>query len=206
MCWICGQPSDPHGDGRTITTSTLQDAGDQAGTDIPGVISGLVRTLAVCEFTAKSRPIELPGTSDMAACRVIKTTAEQRYTLGVAYPAMKPDVSVAQDGHIDFVSPEVLEKTAWQWMSKHRDIGLFHRSGTEGHADVVESYIYRGPDWTVPVDGELYVVKAGDWMLGTVWDEYGWELVKGGLVRGWSPEGGARRAIPSAARLAELRS
>jgi hypothetical protein len=87
------------------------------------------------------------------------------------------------------------------------DIGLFHRDGTEGHAKPVESYIYRGPDWHIssPVDGKDYVVKAGDWMLGTIWDEYGWDLVEQGLVKGWSPEGGARRITPDATRLAQLR-
>ena len=146
--------------------------------------------------------------SGLAACRVVKTGEERRYTLGVAYPAMKADTARAADGHRDFVGAEALEATAWSWMTKSRDIGLFHQGGTEGHATVVESYIYRGPDWTIPspVDGQDYVVKAGDWLLSTVWDEYGWELVKSRLVNGWSPEGGARRAKPSAERLALLRS
>lgn len=143
--------------------------------------------------------------TDLIAQRVVKTTDERQYTLGVAYPAHKADVAVAQDGHRDFVSPEVLEKTAWKWMTDHRDIGLFHKSGTEGHATVVESYIYRGPDWKVPVDGKEYIVKSGDWMLGTVWDSHGWALVKAGLINGWSPEGGAKRATPTAEQLAQLR-
>jgi Putative phage serine protease XkdF len=153
-------------------------------------------------------PVAKAVDTDLVACRVVKTAAKLRYTLGVAYPAMKEDSAVAQDGHIDFISPEVLEKTAWSWMSRRRDIGLFHKDGMEGHADPVESYIYRGPDWVIasPVDGEDYVVKAGDWMLGSIWDEYGWELVEKGLVRGWSPEGAARRAKPDAERLALLRS
>jgi Putative phage serine protease XkdF len=150
-----------------------------------------------------AEPAQALGTN-LVGIDVVKATDERRYTLGVAYPAMRSDVSVAADKHIDFVSAEVLETTAWEWMTKHRDIGLFHRDGTEGHADVVESYIYRGPDWHI--DGNSYVVKSGDWMLGTVWDEYGWQLVKNKLVRGWSPEGGARRTIPDAARLAQLRS
>ncbi len=141
-----------------------------------------------------------------AACRVVKAKNERRYTLGVAYPAMKADVGRAADGHRDFVSPEVLETTAWEWMQKHRDINLFHKDRTSGHGTVVESYIYRGPDWTIasPVDGKPYVVKAGTWMLGSVWDEYGWSLVKAGLVNGWSPEGGARRSTPTPERLAQV--
>lgn len=155
-------------------------------------------------------PLDPPAGADMDMARVslVKAVEERRYTLGLAYPAMVPDKAVAMDGHIDFAGPELLEKTAWGWMAKHRDIGLFHKDGTEGHATVVESYIYRGPDWLVtsPVDGREYAIKAGDWMLGTIWDRYGWQLVKEGLVRGWSPEGAARRVVPTAERLAELRS
>lgn len=143
-----------------------------------------------------------------AACRVVKTMDERRFTLGVAYPAMKPDASKAADGFRDFVSSEVLEKTAHEWLHKHRDVNLFHQDSTSGHFTPAESYIWRAPDWEIssPVDGKPYVVKSGDWILGGYWDEYGWELVKAGLVNGWSPEGTARRSTPSPERLAQLRS
>jgi hypothetical protein len=143
--------------------------------------------------------------TDLVACRVLKASEERRYTLGEAYPAMRADKSVAQDGHRDFVSAEVLEKTAWSWMHKG-DIGMFHRAGSEGHAVPVESYIYRGPDWTLvsPVDEKAYVIKAGAWLLGTVWDDYGWQMVKAGLANGWSPEGAAKRIVADAERLAQL--
>lgn len=143
-----------------------------------------------------------------ASVNVVKASEERRYTLGLAYPANKPDASRAADGHIDAVRPEVLEKTAWDWMSKYRDVNLFHKGGTDGHATVVESYIYRGPDWeiTSPLDGNSYTIKAGDWMLGTVWDEEGWALVKAGYINGWSPQGGARREAASPEFLSGLRS
>ena len=147
-----------------------------------------------------------PG--NLAAYRVLKSTNEQRFTLGVAYPAMKADVARAADGHRDFVSEEVLEKTAWEWLAKFRDVGLFHRDGTEGHFTPTESYIWRAPTWKVdsPVDGKPYLVCKGDWVLGGVWDDYGWTMVKSGLANGWSPEGGARRSTPTAERLALLRA
>jgi hypothetical protein len=143
--------------------------------------------------------------TDLIAVNVIKAADERRYTLGLAYPAMVVDKAVAQDGHRDFVSAEALEKTAWEFL-KGGGVNMFHKQGTDGHADVVESYIYRGPDWkfTSPVDGNSYVVKAGDWMLGTVWDDHGWQMVKAGLVNGWSPEGGARRTKPTPERLAQV--
>jgi len=153
---------------------------------------------------AKAEAMDTP----YAACRVVKTMDERRFTLGVAYPAMKPDASKAADGFRDFVSSEVLEKTAHEWLHKHRDVNLFHQDSTSGHFTPAESYIWRAPDWEIssPVDGKPYVVKSGDWILGGYWDEYGWELVKAGLVNGWSPEGTARRSKPSPERLAQLRS
>lgn len=208
MCWSCGcnQLPNPHADMRTITTSTLQDAADQAGTDIPGVIANLTRSLALWSPGAGALKQEAP-VSDMSAVRVIKMADERRYTLGLAYPAMKAP-GKGMDGYDDFVGPDALEKAAWEWMANHRAIGLFHEAGTTGHATVVESYIYRGPDWVTnsQVDGQPVVIKAGDWMMGAIWDEMGWEMVKKGLIGGWSPEGGARRRIPSADRLAQLRS
>ena len=155
---------------------------------------------------AKQTPASLDP--DTVACCVLKSTEEQRYVLGLAYPALKKDVAVAQDGHIDFVGPEVLEATAWSWMNKSRKINLFHEDGTEGHAEVVESYVYRGPAWKTisPVDKQEYTIEEGDWLLGVVFDEQTWPLVKAGQLNGWSPQGGAQRTKPTAGRLAQLRS
>lgn len=142
-----------------------------------------------------------------AIISVAKADEERRYTLGVAYPAMKADVGVAMDGRTDFMSAEELEKTAWAWTAKSRQIGLFHADGTEGHGTPVESYIYRGPDWTVEApDGSTQVIKAGDWLVGTVWDPIAWGLVKKGLLGGYSPQGRTRLSKPSPERLAELRT
>ena len=178
----------------------LQGAADAAGIPLDQAAKNIVSTLASAADKG-----ELGG---LAALRVVKSSAEQRFTLGVAYPAMKADAQRAADGHRDFVSPRALEKTAWEWLTKYRDVNLFHQDNTAGHFTPTESYIWRGPDWEIesPVDGKPYVVKAGDWMLGGVWDDLGWAYVKAGLVNGWSPEGGARRVRPTTERLAQLRS
>lgn len=148
----------------------------------------------------------LPDDADLTG-QVVKAVDEQRYTLAVAYPAMKPDVSKAQDGHRDFMAPDALEETAWRYMAKSRELGLCHVDGTEGHGTVVESYVYRGPDWTVKAaDGSEQVIKAGDWLLGVIWDQPAWAEIKAGRFGGMSPQGMARRSTPSPERLAELRS
>ena len=145
-----------------------------------------------------------PGT---AGVQVLKTVDERRFTLGLGYPAMRPDVGKAADGFRDFVGHDALEKTAWEWTKSYRNVGLHHADGTDFSGDVVESYIYRGPDWEInsPVDGSPQVIKSGDWLVGVVWSEQAWPLVKQGLVNGWSPQGGARRSTPGPERLAQLR-
>jgi hypothetical protein len=132
---------------------------------------------------------------------LVKAEEERRYTLTVAYPADKADVTVAADGHRDFASKAAVEDAAWNFM-KSPQIGLWHADGTEGAGQVVESYIYRGADWDV--GGQ--VVKAGDWLLGVVWTPETWALVKEGKIGGVSMQGGARRRKPTAEAIAALRS
>lgn len=138
---------------------------------------------------------------------VVKSTEEQRYTLTVAYPANKPDVAIAQDGHRDFASAEAVEKAAWSYLRQSPRIGLWHQDGTDGAGTVCESYIYRGPDWRVTAaDGSEQIIKSGDWLMGIIWDDASWPLVKQGLIGGVSPQGRAKRRTPSREALANLRS
>lgn len=122
----------------------------------------------------------------------------ERYVLGIAYQAgPDPRIKKGADGGRDFFSPAELEKAAWFFSKSSREIGLQHADGTVGAADVVESYIYRGPDWAVAgVDGEQVVVKAGDWLLGAILTPESWRMYQDGLITGWSPQGWARRRTP----------
>ncbi len=138
---------------------------------------------------------------------VLKTEDERRYTLTVAYPANKADTSVAADGYRDFAGPQAVEDACWAYTTKSRQVGLWHADGTDGAGDVVESYIYRGPDWNVQAaDGSEQVIKAGDWLLGIRWSEQTWPLVKQGLIGGVSMQGTASRRQPSAEAIEQLRS
>jgi site-specific DNA-adenine methylase/SAM-dependent methyltransferase len=118
---------------------------------------------------------------------VVKQEEERRYTLGIAYPAEKVDA------HGDYTTPQELEEAAWTYLKKVQEgrasVGLMHQSGTSGAGTVVESYIYRGPDWEV--NGQ--VVKAGDWLLGVIWNEKAWELIKKGYITGYSIQGLAHK-------------
>lgn len=137
----------------------------------------------------------------------VKSEDERRYTLTVAYPANKADASVAADGYRDFAGPRAVEDACWDYTLKSRSVGLWHDAGTDGAGEVVESYIYRGPDWEIEAaDGSTQVVKAGDWLLGIRWSEKTWPLVKQRLIGGVSMQGSATRRVPSAEAVESLRS
>lgn len=152
-------------------------------------------------------PVELAP--DIASLSLVKAVEETRYTLGVAYPVNKLDVGKARDGRRDFASAAVVERACFDWMSKSQDIGLFHESGTEGHGLVVENFIWRWGDFMKDdPDSPWAGVGDGDWLLGVLWDPPAWSLVKDQYVRGYSPQGFAKRSLGpvSAEKLASLRS
>jgi hypothetical protein len=150
------------------------------------------------------------------SARLVKSEAERRYSLHVVYPADKADIAKAQDGHRDFASKAVVEDAAWNYMRNHRQVGAFHTEEQAagagavlkqtGAAEVVESYIYRGPDWKLTAaDGSEQVVKSGDWLAGFIWTPEDWRLLQDGRIGGVSVEGAARRRAPSAEAIANLR-
>lgn len=125
-----------------------------------------------------------------APLAIMKAKSEQRYTLGVVYPAKEVDF------HGDFMTEAELEKAAWGVMQKGEPpkVGLMHRPGTAGAGTVVESYIYRGPKWTTKdADGNEQSVNNGDWLMGVVWNDVAWEAVKSGQLKGYSLQGQARK-------------
>lgn len=159
------------------------------------------------EPVAKAAPREWDGTSVDGT--VVKSEDESRFTLCVAYPAWRADRSVAADHHRDFVSDAVLEKAAWEYLSKSPKVGLWHSPGrmTEGSGEVVESYIWRADPWLIKAaDGSECVVNPGDWLLGILWTPPAWELIKSGQIGGISMQGSATRRQPTADSLARLRS
>lgn len=118
----------------------------------------------------------------------------QRYVLGVAYqPGQDPRIAKGLDGGRDFFTEEELEKAAFSLMRNGPKSGLFHIDGTDdngGAAQIVESYIYRGPDWDL---GDGIVVTKGTWLVGAILTPRAWDLYKAGRLNGLSPQGSARR-------------
>jgi hypothetical protein len=153
--------------------------------------------------TAKSSE---PWDGETVVSRVLKSEAERRFTLLCAYPADRADRAIAADNHRDFASKDSVELAAWDYMRKHRKIGLGHQDHTEGSGDLVESGIYRGPDWRfAAADGSEQLIKAGDWLIGVIWAPEVWKGFRSGDLNGGSMQGGAVRRTPSKESLARLR-
>lgn len=128
--------------------------------------------------------------------------AEQRYLLTVAHqPGRDERITKGVDGQRDFFTGEQLERAAWTLLQGGApEVGLYHVDGTVGHAQVVESYIYRGPDWVLKAaDGSEQVVKAGTWLVGLQCDDVAWDLWKRRLVTGVSLQGVGKRIRPGQA-------
>ena len=197
----CCKPNKRHGDSRNITLLDLQGAAEAAKTDIHHVVANIMEC-----YDDDVKGTDLMDAKKELGVTLLKSSDEQRYTLGVAYAAYLPDVGKAADGYQDFVGADALEKAAWSYMRKGGSVGIHHQNGTEGRGQVTESYIYRGPDWHVnAADGSTQVIKAGDWLLGVVWQPETWQEIKAGLINGFSPQGSAKRGTPSAESIANLR-
>ena len=116
--------------------------------------------------------------------------AEHRYTLG---PVYVPDV---EDAHGEFVDPATLQKALWDWVRKgDRRIFIQHSEKVAG--EMVEALTWPFPieaDMEVPNQGVTKQVFPADTpFLGVVWEDWAWDLVKAGVLRGYSIGGRARR-------------
>lgn len=139
---------------------------------------------------------------------VVKAVTEQKYLLCVAWEPGKQDrIAKGVDGARDFMSEAEVEKAAWGLVAKHKggQSGLGHASYftpglDDDHATVVESYVYRGPDWSLTnTGGDAVVIKSGTWLVGLQCDDLAWDLYKRGQITGASPQGAAiRRTTRSA--------
>jgi hypothetical protein len=121
----------------------------------------------------------------------VQKSEKMRYTLGAVYAPGEVDF------HGDTMTEAELEKAAWAFAKKDgltKRVGLMHQSGTDGAGDIVESYIYRGPEWKFKdTKGNEQTIVPGTWMLGTVWTPESWTKIERGAVNGYSLQGVARK-------------
>lgn len=120
----------------------------------------------------------------------VAKAAEYRYTLGPAY------VPNRVDAHNEWADDSTLQKAMWDWVRKgDRTIYLQHSDQPAG--EMVEMLT-----WPFPIDAELTIPNQGvkkftfpsnTPFLGVVWEPWAFDLVKSGLLRGYSIGGSAKR-------------
>ena len=143
----------------------------------------------VAEPYALSNDEKLAMLSNLDGGLVAKA-AEYRYTLGPAY------VPGREDAHGEFTDSETLQRAMWDWVRKgDRTIYLQHSEKAAG--EMVEMMTLPFPleaELTVPNQGvSKFTFPADTPFLGVVWEDWAWDLVKSGQLRGYSIGGTAKR-------------
>ncbi len=133
---------------------------------------------------------ELEKRADRAACTVCKADDDRRYTLGPVY------VPGRVDAHGDFTDESTLQKALWGWVRKgDRTIRLQHTDKSAGEMVEVVTWPFEiTTKVAVPGGTETDVTFPADTpFMGVVWEDWAWELVKAGELRGYSMGGRARK-------------
>jgi starvation-inducible DNA-binding protein len=116
---------------------------------------------------------------------------EERYTFS---PWYIPD---SLDAHDEWTDAKEVQQAFWKYLAQdNRDIRLQHNT------DIVAGKWVEGATWawevTLPVkhpEGDTeYTFPAGTPFLGIVWEQWAWDLIKSGQIRGLSIGGTAQRA------------
>lgn len=121
---------------------------------------------------------------------IVAKANEQRYTLGPWY------VPGVEDAHGEFTDEETLQKALWDWVrSGDRTIYLQHSDKPAGEmVEIMTVPFAVEADLTVPNQGVTkYQFPANTPFMGVVWEDWSWQLVKEGKLRGYSIGGTARR-------------
>jgi len=119
-----------------------------------------------------------------------ETDSEQRYTLS---PWYVPD---SLDAHGEWTDKDEVQRAFWKYLAQDsRDIRLQH------DIDIVAGQWVEGCTWPYEFtttlkhpEGDVeYTFPAGTPFLGIIWDEWAWNLIKAGQIRGLSIGGTSER-------------
>lgn len=118
--------------------------------------------------------------------------AERRFTLGPWY------IPNTEDAHGDWTDPDELQAALWRYVdSGYRGIHIQHMPDVVAGRWVEAMTLPHETTWPViDPNGNVasHTYPAGTVMLGVIWDEWAWELVKSGAISGYSIGGNANTA------------
>jgi len=157
-----------------------------------GGFTGEAWAKRILEGVSKGLEEESKGEDfDLLASDVITKAEEKRFTLG---PLYIPD---SLDAHNEWTDSEELQKAVWDYVkSGDRRIRLQHnRDVVAGEWVEVMTFPHK---LTVPMtkpDGEEseMTYPPNTVFMGVQWEDWAWELVKKGKLRGYSIGGKAKR-------------
>jgi hypothetical protein len=126
--------------------------------------------------------------AELALTTIVK--AEQRYTMGPVY------VPNLEDAHGETIDSAELQKAIWDWVRNgDRTIYLQHSDKAAGEmVEILTLPMETEMSLVVPNEGVTkYSFPADTPFMGVIWEEWAWELVKAGELRGYSIGGQAQR-------------
>ena len=131
---------------------------------------------------------------------VTKRDDDEQLVFGWAMFAEDPDKPGSGELHVDkqddFITPEDLENTAYEYVLTSRSGGVMH--AVKGTSELVESVVFT-PEKLEKMGLPQDAVSAGAWWLGfRVNDEDAWDLVKRSKLLSFSIEGTAVREVVDA--------
>lgn len=159
--------------------------------DVPITTPTVVKTTAGRWDATPGQTLHLtPTRSEILEPGLFRKAAEveeQRYTLSAWYI---PD---RLDAHDEWTDPDTLQKAAWSYVQNaDRTVYLQHDRATPA-GEWVEIMSWPQPITLEKQVGKPYTYPAGTVFLGVKWDDWAWQLVKAGQIRGLSIGGRAVR-------------
>lgn len=132
-------------------------------------------------------------------CDIIKRDDEQHLVFGFGKLAFAPGAErrLYVDKQGDFITPEDLESSVYEFVLKSRDGGVMHDPGAGVVSTLVESVVFtRDKLEKMGIDPDTSPIPEGAWWLGYhVQDDAVWDRVVKGELTAFSIEGtGTREA------------
>ena len=125
---------------------------------------------------------------DLPLATIVK--AEKRYTMGPVY------VPGLEDAHGETIEAAELQESIWDWVRKEdRRIYLQHSEKVAGEmVEILTWPMEIETSLIVPGEGVTkYSFPENTPFMGVIWEDWAWDLVKSGQLRGYSIGGQAQR-------------
>jgi len=190
-----GLPDTPEVQAALTHARAFLDGLGDAVADIPGEFpdAGSVDHLYDRSAAQMAALFDKDGNLVDAEAKVTKSVGEHRFTLG---PMYVPD---RIDAHEEWTDSGELQKAVWGYVdSGDRDIRLQHnRDVVAGHWSEIVTWPYEVTVPMLKADGtstEMTFPKDTVF-LGVHWEDWAWDLVKAGKLRGYSVGGRAKRIL-----------